>query len=105
MPKMVCPDCQCEYKVLKNGVYVIEMASLLPYKIWTADLWKCPDCNKEIVAGFAREALEHYELDFNQYLESITEDDKVMVIYDYERPKSKESHGAEISDIDRDSGY
>lgn len=76
MPKPACLKCQCFYRPLKNGVYVIEGAPYVlpgesairppeeirgrrrpgawkPYKLWCADLWECPDCGHQLVAGWA----------------------------------------------------
>lgn len=36
-----------------------------PYKLWRGDLWKCPDCNFELVVGVIGGPLsEHYKPDF-----------------------------------------
>jgi hypothetical protein len=65
----VCTLCSLQYKVEKQGVYVIEMASFGPYKIWMADLKECPKCHHRIVTGFGHNALsEHYQEGFTQTL-------------------------------------
>lgn len=74
MPKNICLACQTEYKPATNGVVVIETALMdkerRPYKIWNADLYKCPDCNHEIVSGFANKPMreDHYAEDFADWL-------------------------------------
>ena len=57
MPKMVCVKCEVALRPKKNGVYVQEMymENKKTYKIWCADLWKCPICRAEIVSGFGSE--------------------------------------------------
>ena len=70
MPKLLCSRCQVELKPVLNGVQVIEMASFGPYKLWQADEWGCPSCKVNIVAGFSRESIEHYEEGFKELLEA-----------------------------------
>ena len=85
--KPVCRQCQTTYRPHKNGAPTIEMAfdPPQPYKIWGSDIWKCPGCGHEIVAGFADRALaEHYEDDFAEVLKRV-ESDK-WVTYSYEKP-------------------
>jgi hypothetical protein len=84
MPKLVCIPCEVELKPSENGVYVVEMASFGPYKIWNADVWICPKCKHEVVAGFGYDALaEHYQDKFVKLLEKIKAS-KSRIIYDYE---------------------
>jgi hypothetical protein len=47
MPRPYCVRCQCEMHPDKNGV-VLEIYGAL----WHADLWKCPVCGTEIIAGY-----------------------------------------------------
>lgn len=65
MPKIVCVSCEVEYRPETNGVLVNETASFATYKLWHADLLKCPKCHNLIIAGFASEPLaEHWQDDF-----------------------------------------
>jgi len=73
MPKNVCVTCEIELKPEINGVVVAEMMNedTELYKLWFADLYKCPRCGFEIVLGFSVTPLmEHFEgdidLKFNQ---------------------------------------
>jgi predicted RNA-binding Zn-ribbon protein involved in translation (DUF1610 family) len=73
MPKNVCVNCEIELKPETNGVVVAEMMKedTEIYKLWMADLYKCPQCGVEIVLGFSSNPLmEHFEGDidfkFNQ---------------------------------------
>jgi len=44
---------------------VCEYANFGPYKIWYADLWKCPNCKNEIIVGFGwNPVAEHFQNDF-----------------------------------------
>lgn len=73
MPKIVCVNCEVEFKVHKNDALVIEHALFGPYKVWNADIWRCPKCGQEVVAGFAQLPLrsDHYAPDFSAWLERI----------------------------------
>jgi hypothetical protein len=50
----------------KNSVTVEElMEDGRPYKLWDADLWACPECGVEIIAGFGQGPIaEHYQPDY-----------------------------------------
>ena len=53
MPRPVCVLCEIEMKVEKNGALAAEMfQGNKIYKIWRADLWKCPICGAEITCGY-----------------------------------------------------
>jgi hypothetical protein len=63
--KPVCVKCACYFHVEKNGIYYMEMRPIehgAPrgnedpgkweyYKLWRADLWKCPICKHELISG------------------------------------------------------
>ena len=64
MPKMVCIKCELQLKPETNGVVVSElfMNDTQVYKVWEADLWKCPGCGMEVIAGWAENPIaEHFE--------------------------------------------
>ena len=85
MPKMVCVPCEVELKPIENGALVIEMASFGPYKAWDADVWGCPKCHHQTVAGFGNNPLhEHYEEGFTKWLDE-AKARAHRIIYDYER--------------------
>lgn len=90
MPKLVCVNCETELKPEVNGVVVVEtMLVREPYKLWRADLWKCPGCGFEVVAGFGnRPTAEHFEEGFS---EKLTREIVIAgrVVYDHERPPEK----------------
>jgi hypothetical protein len=89
MPKLICINCQCELKPETNGVIVVEMASFGPYKVWSADLLKCPGCGVEIVSGFADQPIraDHYAKDFPDWFDELLSSG-ARIIYDYERPRN-----------------
>jgi len=91
MAKAICVYCQTEFKIIKTGAYVIDMflQPPQPYKIWSADVWGCPRCGKQIVQGFGSKPLyEHFEENFKENLDRIlgskNEDD--WVLFNYEKP-------------------
>jgi hypothetical protein len=52
--RAVCPTCQLSYRCHRGGVDVVEVIGReqKPYKLWQADLYKCPGCGHEIVTAF-----------------------------------------------------
>jgi len=65
----ICVSCQVEYRPEKNGVRVCEYASFGPYKIYQADLWKCPKCDHLIIHGYGRNPeAEHFQDHFKELL-------------------------------------
>ena len=93
MPKLVCPKCECEFRPKLNGVGVIETMNfgVDPYKLWRADLWECPGCSMEVVAGFSGQGItplaEHFQNGFAEELEDLKQ--AKMIVYDHERPRLK----------------
>jgi hypothetical protein len=66
----VCVACQIEMRCEKNGVGIVEMihvdgGSAEPYRLWSADRWRCPGCGQQMVVGYGREPMaEQYQPDF-----------------------------------------
>lgn len=85
--KEICVKCQTEMRVEIIGVLVIEMAEFGPYKVWGADLMKCPGCGCEVVTRFSDKPIrqDHWASDFPAWLED-QKKKATRVIYDYERP-------------------
>lgn len=54
--RMVCPDCGEHMEVKKNGV-VVKLKGYNGY--FKADLWECPVCGKEVLAGFSSEFFDY----------------------------------------------
>ena len=62
----VCVKCKIEFIPKQNGVTVADyfLKNTKIYKLWKADLYKCPKCGVEIVVGFGQNAYaEHYKDD------------------------------------------
>jgi len=54
MLKEVCFDCQRQMQVDQVSITLLELdGNGDAYKLWHADVLKCPDCRREIVARFA----------------------------------------------------
>jgi hypothetical protein len=51
------------YQVERNSITVEELDELgRPYKLWDADLWRCPSCGTTLVTGFGRQPIaEHWQ--------------------------------------------
>ncbi len=57
----VCVKCRCEMKPAKNDFLVEEMLDgEHPYRVWSTDLWRCPNCSTEVVMGFGAKPLGEY---------------------------------------------
>lgn len=84
--KPICVPCERYMRPKKNGVWFVEgMPSencaapgkaeadkWRPYKLWSGDLWACPDCGAEIIVGVGWEPLrEHYMPDFAEKVEAV----------------------------------
>lgn len=86
MPKSVCVNCEVELKPEHNGVIIAEMFqnNSKLYKLWEADLWKCPECGLEVILGFAQQPfMEHWQGPIEQVLEECRESGR-KIIYDKE---------------------
>jgi hypothetical protein len=68
----VCAKCQRFMRCERNGVLVVVMSGDDPYKVFSADLWKCPSCGAEVIGGFGSQPLveDVGQPDFLQRVES-----------------------------------
>jgi len=67
--KLVCVKCGKELRCKKNEIIVEELVLSKSCRIWEADLWKCPGCRTEIIAGFGLEPIaEHFQEDYQKIL-------------------------------------
>ena len=66
--------CQTYFRPRKNEIYVLETYdNCTPYKIWLADLWECPDCGTQLIAGYGARAIsERYMTNFKVHLKRVT---------------------------------
>ena len=54
--EIICPECGEIMQVKKNGV-VVKMKNYSGF--FRADLFQCPKCGKQILAGFGSEYFDH----------------------------------------------
>lgn len=77
MRPIVCVPCKLFFRPAKTGVVIEEGMPLGPvqadgspdrwgpYKLWSADKWKCPGCGAEVIFGMGRQPIaEHFEKDY-----------------------------------------
>ena len=64
--KPICVDCQLEMAPKKTGVAVEEMTASGSYMLRAGDVFACPNCNFEVIAGRPLKPIaEHYEANFD----------------------------------------
>ena len=64
--RILCTDCGRDFKIDKAGVLVKELfqGDKEVYRIWAADLLRCPGCNIMVISRFAdRPIAEHIDKD------------------------------------------
>ena len=58
---VVCVDCEKEMLPHRTGAIVEEHTDDGgPYKIWSADVYRCSSCGQEVIARFARDPIAHH---------------------------------------------
>lgn len=60
MATLVCPKCRLRMLPKRQDVAAEQMSSMGGYQVFAADLYSCPECGVEIVAGFGAKPLAHY---------------------------------------------
>lgn len=76
--KIMCVKCGRQLKCKKNEVIVEESVGNCSYCIWEADLWECPKCGTEIIAGFGLEPIAvHFQKDYRKILVKLKEGARV----------------------------
>lgn len=72
--EVVCADCFIEMEVVTCGDIVEELQDDgESYKIWSADRFKCKQCQHEVVTRFARAPIvEHYQPGYAAMLARVT---------------------------------
>jgi len=94
----VCVTCKIEMRPEKNDVLVVDyrithvtkgkdalFEHQEQYQCWSADLWKCPKCQKEIVIKFGGKSLAHGEEGIKNWIEDYKEISRVVNNYEYRR--------------------
>jgi hypothetical protein len=68
----VCVGCKIEFRCLKNDIVAEQLADFGSYRLWSADLWICPDCGHKIISGFGKGPIaEHYQSNYDDVLAQI----------------------------------
>lgn len=80
----VCATCRIDMHPGKTGISFVEQTGegidARPYKIWSADMWECPECGARVVVGFGRTAHTTYHEDtFNTILEQVKQFDDTII--------------------------
>lgn len=50
----VCVECMIELRCHKNAVLVVEMGTQGSLAAYSADVWRCPECGMDTLAGISR---------------------------------------------------
>lgn len=101
MPKIICAKCEVEFRPEENGIHVHELMreGTAIYKIWDADLWKCPGCGILVVSCFGLQPLaEHFQDLRMQVVLAHEEADHVTIVRSREHPK----RGAKVEEGEDD---
>ena len=94
MPATMCINCTVEYKTVRQGVTVIEMFNdpPIPHAIWNADMQQC-GCGRIIIAGYgANPVALHYQPDFQEKLDKLLANPKVITLELHERGNASLLH-------------
>jgi len=92
MRRPICVDCEVQFAVEEVGIFVVEMFDdpPRPYKVWAADLWRCPGCKKEAVAGFGEHPLwQNFDGSDVKFSPAWLEESKQRIVRVYERVKKE----------------
>ena len=87
MMAITCVNCERGYQRIENGIFLVEMfcSPPEPYKVWSADLWQCPNCKDKVVSGRGDNPLMHHFQDgFSEYLAELRASKCCTVIREYE---------------------
>ena len=91
MTKIVCVKCQTDFRTALGEIVVIvvEMAHNppVPYRIWMADVLRCPGCGVEVVGAWADRPLAR-DGEAAAKLADIQFVGKARIIYHYERAQA-----------------
>jgi hypothetical protein len=61
------------FQIHRRGIEVVVRKGGEPYQLWLTDLWKCPACGIEILAGFfGAPLMERGQDGFREYLDRVS---------------------------------
>lgn len=55
--KPICSECQIGMYIETQGVYIVDEILKTPTLITSADLYRCPICDKQTISGFANQGI------------------------------------------------
>lgn len=66
MHNPICVKCNREMKAERNGVTAEELLKDgSSYKLWSTDMFKCPDCGALVLSGFGHSPIaENFQEDY-----------------------------------------
>jgi hypothetical protein len=66
----MCVKCGVEFIPQETGVYVEELSKAIgSYRVWMADVKKCPVCDFEIIYGYGdKPVASHFDKDYVDHL-------------------------------------
>ena len=77
---VVCVDCNVQFKTERIGVYILETyLNDQPYKLWNADLLRCPGCGRDVVARLGQRAIDNHDPDFERRLQFARDDGNIFL--------------------------
>ncbi len=90
----VCVKCQCEMRCVKTGADIVVMSGCEPYQIWQADIFGCPSCGVEVIAGWASKPWKaQHDPDFDELVSRLQDarqsSPSCRIEYVYEKPTPK----------------
>ena len=85
MYRPVCPNCQKEYKVCKNDIWVIYLSGKppRPTSIIMANMLECPICKDKMVYDFANRPTYNGDRGFNDLLQKLRDSKTDTIVYCY----------------------
>lgn len=81
----VCVKCSFEMRPVKIGMYVVEtfLSPPEPYRISSADMYRCPECGCEVLTGYSTGAKVHHEEGFGELFQKATANlSNFVVVYE-----------------------
>jgi hypothetical protein len=83
--KLACPTCNRQLILKKVGINVIETFTGMQesYQVWSADLWQCPECDRQVIAGFGEQpSISNFDPGFAEYVGQFVNGDYVFMNYE-----------------------
>lgn len=87
--KPICVPCRRFMRPKRTGLFFVEgmprannapiglrePSAWQPYKVWSGDLWECPDCKASVISGTGRDPIAiHHQEGFADWLDACKDD-------------------------------